>query len=74
MIAAVTQQHPAVVVMDDREDANGERGLHVEWFPLRRPTSRRGTTYDLPDWDARAEDTHGFDTDPLDKPTTPQLA
>ena len=36
--------------------------------------------YDLPDGDARAEDTHGFATaglrrgDPLDKPTTPQLA
>ena len=37
-------------------------------------------TYDLPDRDARAEDTHGFGTDglrrgdPLNTPTAPQLA
>ena len=37
-------------------------------------------TYDWPDWNARVEDTHGFGTaglrrgDPLNKPTTPQLA
>ena len=37
-------------------------------------------TYDWPDWNSRVEDTHGFGTaglrrgDPLNKPSTPQLA
>ena len=37
-------------------------------------------TYDWPDWNSRVEYTHGFDTaglrrgDPLNKPSTPQLA
>ena len=37
-------------------------------------------TYDWPDWNTRVQQTHGFGTaglrrgDPLDKPTTPQLA
>ena len=35
---------PRGVVMDDREDANGERGLHAGWSPLHISTSRRGTT------------------------------